>query len=331
MTYLRARWYDSYLNQFVSPDAIVPDYRNPQSVNRYAYVLGNPFRYIDPSGEFPRPPGVCDRPATNPRGAPEWVIAPSFTDWDWQSNTSFKIDWDWPPVVEYQILAPLWAYCGDFCITGYLFVEETSDYDIGFQVDVTSVESSETVAANRFFMADVLMNGTGKPNSMICQGDDGYISSCNCRQPAGIPDCYSVTDDCTGHCGKGKEFEADIDAYRAVAAHEEVFRQETDEIFIPELRYSPEANSWGNDEFRVRDTGGAIGREHIDVFVGQGPGICGVGYENLANQYVSNQSDRNGVSTTGPGGCDGADGLGPVAVYEKTLLLYTGPCGDWSW
>jgi hypothetical protein len=53
MTYLRARWYDSYLNQFVSPDSIVADYRNPQSINRYTYALGNPANLLDPSGLYP--------------------------------------------------------------------------------------------------------------------------------------------------------------------------------------------------------------------------------------------------------------------------------------
>ena len=57
-TYLRARWYDGYLNQFVSPDPIVPDYRNPQSVNRYAYVTGNPVSLIDPTGKIPNRGGI---------------------------------------------------------------------------------------------------------------------------------------------------------------------------------------------------------------------------------------------------------------------------------
>jgi RHS repeat-associated protein len=50
LLYLRARWYAPYLNQFVSPDPIVPDYRNPQSINRYVYALGNPINLVDPSG-----------------------------------------------------------------------------------------------------------------------------------------------------------------------------------------------------------------------------------------------------------------------------------------
>jgi RHS repeat-associated protein len=37
-----ARWYDAYINRFVSPDPIVPQPGNPQSLNRYSYCLGNP-------------------------------------------------------------------------------------------------------------------------------------------------------------------------------------------------------------------------------------------------------------------------------------------------
>jgi RHS repeat-associated protein len=46
----RARMYSPYLNQFSQPDTIVPNLTNPQSYNRYAYVLYNPIRYNDPSG-----------------------------------------------------------------------------------------------------------------------------------------------------------------------------------------------------------------------------------------------------------------------------------------
>jgi RHS repeat-associated protein len=55
LLYLRARWYEPYLNQFISPDTIVPDFRNPQSINRYLYALANPINYIDPTGRVPSP------------------------------------------------------------------------------------------------------------------------------------------------------------------------------------------------------------------------------------------------------------------------------------
>jgi RHS repeat-associated protein len=48
--YYGARYYDPVLARFISPDTIVPEYTNPQSLNRYSYVLNNPLFYVDPSG-----------------------------------------------------------------------------------------------------------------------------------------------------------------------------------------------------------------------------------------------------------------------------------------
>jgi hypothetical protein len=51
-----ARWYVGYINRWIQPDPIIPDLFDPQSLNRYAYVLGNPLRLVDPSGNTPVPP-----------------------------------------------------------------------------------------------------------------------------------------------------------------------------------------------------------------------------------------------------------------------------------
>jgi RHS repeat-associated protein len=48
--YYGARFYDPEIGRFISADAIVPDLANPQSLNRYTYVLNNPLKYIDPTG-----------------------------------------------------------------------------------------------------------------------------------------------------------------------------------------------------------------------------------------------------------------------------------------
>jgi RHS repeat-associated protein len=53
LTVMGARWYDAYINRFISPDTIIPQPGNPQSLNRFSYTLGNPLRYIDPSGHDP--------------------------------------------------------------------------------------------------------------------------------------------------------------------------------------------------------------------------------------------------------------------------------------
>ena len=48
-----ARYYDPALGRFIQADTIVPSPANPQSLNRYAYVLNNPVKYQDPSGHIP--------------------------------------------------------------------------------------------------------------------------------------------------------------------------------------------------------------------------------------------------------------------------------------
>ncbi|MFZ5875106.1 MAG: RHS repeat domain-containing protein [Nitrospirota bacterium] len=50
--YYGARYYDSSIGRFISPDAIVPSMEVPQTLNRYSYVSNNPLRYRDPSGKF---------------------------------------------------------------------------------------------------------------------------------------------------------------------------------------------------------------------------------------------------------------------------------------
>jgi RHS repeat-associated protein len=56
-----ARWYHPYLNRWIQPDTIVPDSANPQSLNRFSYVLGNPLKYIDPTGYIQNDPNELQR------------------------------------------------------------------------------------------------------------------------------------------------------------------------------------------------------------------------------------------------------------------------------
>ena len=53
LEYLRARYYDSEVGRFNTPDTYLGDITNPQSLNRYAYVENNPVNLIDPSGHVP--------------------------------------------------------------------------------------------------------------------------------------------------------------------------------------------------------------------------------------------------------------------------------------
>src|SRR5690349_15832634 len=47
-----SRWYDPYLNRFLSPDDIIPDQYNPQAWDRYAYVFNNSINHNDPTGHI---------------------------------------------------------------------------------------------------------------------------------------------------------------------------------------------------------------------------------------------------------------------------------------
>jgi hypothetical protein len=45
-----------YINRFLQPDSVIPNPANPQSLNRFGYVLNNPIRFNDPTGH------VCEDP-----------------------------------------------------------------------------------------------------------------------------------------------------------------------------------------------------------------------------------------------------------------------------
>ena len=58
-----ARYYGNGLPRFLSPDPIGGTVKSPQSWNRYAYVLGNPMKLVDPTGMY----GINHNPY-NPEG-----------------------------------------------------------------------------------------------------------------------------------------------------------------------------------------------------------------------------------------------------------------------
>jgi len=50
--YYGARYYNPAIGRFMSVDPAGGDLTDPQSWNRYAYVQNNPYKYVDPDGEF---------------------------------------------------------------------------------------------------------------------------------------------------------------------------------------------------------------------------------------------------------------------------------------
>lgn len=45
-----ARLYDTITGLFIMPDSIIPDWYEPQELNRYSFCHNNPLTYIDPDG-----------------------------------------------------------------------------------------------------------------------------------------------------------------------------------------------------------------------------------------------------------------------------------------
>jgi hypothetical protein len=62
------RWYDPAIGLWIQPDTIVPNPLDPLSLNRYAFVEGNPLRYRDPSGHAVET--GCQDPTGCPSGNP---------------------------------------------------------------------------------------------------------------------------------------------------------------------------------------------------------------------------------------------------------------------
>ncbi|MBI5828048.1 MAG: RHS repeat-associated core domain-containing protein [Chloroflexi bacterium] len=53
LNFYNARYYDSAIGRFVSADSIVPQPGGTQGFNRYAYAMGNPMKFTDPTGHDP--------------------------------------------------------------------------------------------------------------------------------------------------------------------------------------------------------------------------------------------------------------------------------------
>ena len=48
--YMRARYYNAAIKRFINQDTVTGSIESSQSLNRYAYVEGNPVSYLDPFG-----------------------------------------------------------------------------------------------------------------------------------------------------------------------------------------------------------------------------------------------------------------------------------------
>jgi RHS repeat-associated protein len=101
LSYYNARWYDAQVGVFINADTLVPSPFAPQALNRYAYVSGNPLRYVDPSGHAQcRTVEDCADLGETPMGTRPYVPKPPVGVWKptpqaW-SKTPVPATWVWP-------------------------------------------------------------------------------------------------------------------------------------------------------------------------------------------------------------------------------------------
>jgi RHS repeat-associated protein len=66
----RARFYSQSLGRFIQPDSIIPNPTNPQSFNRYSYVINRPLVFTDPSGNT----YICDEGCEENLGRKQYTL-----------------------------------------------------------------------------------------------------------------------------------------------------------------------------------------------------------------------------------------------------------------
>jgi len=66
-----ARFFTPVAARFISPDSIVPNPANPQSLNRYTAMANNPLNFTDPTGHYEAcDDGACYSGSSNRNGTP---------------------------------------------------------------------------------------------------------------------------------------------------------------------------------------------------------------------------------------------------------------------
>ena len=91
LQYLRARWYAPETGRFTSRDPWEGDYSHPQSLNGWAYIVGNPILFTDPSGLIPERHQIGD--ITSPGVIPSLLVG-GYLDFGYQYSCNCGwIDW----------------------------------------------------------------------------------------------------------------------------------------------------------------------------------------------------------------------------------------------
>jgi hypothetical protein len=155
-----ARRYDAQLGRWISADTIIPNPNDPQTLNRYSYVRGNPLKYVDPTGHFIqcKSDGTCYDDGYS-------VSNPGFT--------SYEADERRDKLLQYNDSLYQWARSG--WITDLEALASLCDYAASMIPTDISGNRTEIFV---YDLSSVLTEGTG---GLIYQYSGGRIGEVNPR------------------------------------------------------------------------------------------------------------------------------------------------------
>jgi RHS repeat-associated protein len=207
-----ARYYSPLIGRFISADTIVPGAGNPQALNRYAYVLGNPLKYTDPSGhDVMIVPGFSANAYADPEDWEVWIRY--YKGWDqgeWLDYYNQWMDADdagkQALMKEHGVYYYRWAN-DDSMLTG---VDDNAVNELHRQMngmlDITLIGHSKGANLVQNYLARY--GSDGVKAVLLKAPNEPYIAASGSREPGSpfaLQNCYLRI--CTGprsYSGNGK-------------------------------------------------------------------------------------------------------------------------------
>ena len=164
-----ARWYDPALSRWLSADTLVPEAGNPQALNRYSYVLGNPLLFIDPSGhDLVIVGGYNNNNWMDPLEWKEWIMAyKGWTEVEW--NSFYDVWTKADDAAKQQLMAANSIYFFDWtaceCVSDSTWFDDDPHQKASRQAFVS--EMLEELEAQLAGLHDVTLIGHSKGGNLV--------------------------------------------------------------------------------------------------------------------------------------------------------------------
>jgi len=173
LMYYGARYYDPQMGKFTQPDTVIKEIYNPQNLNRYSYVLNNPYKYTDPSGHY-----ECNGYEgcySYDYGFVNFVAGGSFDEGDTIGNQfGFTTGKNSDIKYSHQWISAIPLIAGSIA---------TSGFSVSPQSNLKSVE---TINRDPKVKSDFLKTEASKPNVVTQYGDNGVEAMKQGKSPPGF-------------------------------------------------------------------------------------------------------------------------------------------------